>query len=106
MKKDRSFYTRLAVITSVIILLCAVLFIFVTSINGAKVSQQEKELEQLELSVRRAAAAYYAAEGFYPSTLDELIKTSGIQIDTRRFNVFYEVFAENLMPQITVVPSK
>jgi len=59
--------------------------------------------QQLEDSLRRAAVACYAAEGIYPPTLDYLTAHYGVQIDTARYQVFYEVFGENLMPQITVL---
>jgi len=47
--------------------------------------------------------ACYAAEGIYPPTTEYLVEHYGIQIDHSRYAVFYEVFAENLMPEITVV---
>lgn len=59
--------------------------------------------QQLEDSLRRAAVACYAAEGVYPPTLDYLTAHYGVQLDTDRYQVFYEVFGENLMPQITVL---
>ena len=60
----------------------------------------------LEESVRRSAAACYAAEGMYPPDLDYLQEHYGLQIDRSRYTVFYEIFAENLMPEITVVSSE
>lgn len=59
--------------------------------------------QQLEESLRRAAVACYAAEGVYPPTLDYLTAHYGVQFDKNRYQVFYEVFGENLMPQITVL---
>ena len=35
-----------------------------------------------------------------------LKKNYGIQIDESRFTVFYEVFAKNLMPEITVMENQ
>lgn len=58
---------------------------------------------QLETALRRAAAACYAAEGIYPPTVDYLTEHYGVQINKELYTVFYEVFADNLMPQITVV---
>ena len=40
---------------------------------------------------------------FYPATLEELTRHSGVQIDPAHYRVFYEVFADNLMPDITVL---
>ncbi len=57
----------------------------------------------METALRRAAVACYAAEGIYPPTLDYLKQHYGVQIDENRYAVFYEVFADNLMPDITVL---
>lgn len=59
--------------------------------------------QQLENALRRSAVACYAAEGIYPPTLEYLTEHYGVQIDTDRYRVYYEIFAENLMPSITVL---
>ncbi len=59
--------------------------------------------EHLETALRRSAVACYAAEGIYPPTLEYLCQHYGVQIDYDRYYVFYEIFADNLMPQITVL---
>ncbi len=59
--------------------------------------------QQLETALRRSAVACYAAEGIYPPTVDYLKEHYGVQIDTSRYHVFYEIFADNIMPQITVL---
>ena len=65
--------------------------------------QGEEGREQLELALRRAAVACYAAEGIYPPTLDYLTQHYGVQIQSERYAVFYDIFADNLMPEITVL---
>ena len=50
--------------------------------------------------------ACYASQGVYPPDLDHLTEHYGIQIQEERYNVFYEIFADNLMPDITVVENK
>lgn len=59
--------------------------------------------DRLEDALRRAAVTCYAAEGVYPPTLAYLEEHYGVQVDESRYAVFYEAFAENLMPEITVV---
>lgn len=66
-------------------------------------SQGEEGRRQLEEALRRAAVACYAAEGIYPPTLDYLCEHYGVEINGERYNVFYEIFADNLMPDITVL---
>lgn len=81
----------------------AVLLCFFTALQNLDRGQDEEGRQQLEESLRRAAVAYYAAEGVYPPTLEELLRRSGVQMDGKRYHVFYENFANNLMPDITVL---
>ena len=74
-----------------------------TAMNHIGTGQAEEELRQIEQAVRRAAVACYAAEGAYPPELDRLREDYGLQVDEDRFMVEYTVFAENLMPEITVL---
>ena len=85
------------------ILAAAVLLFFLSALSNLTRDQGEEGRQQLENSLRRAAVACYAAEGIYPPTLDYLEEHYGIQIDRDRYAVFYDIFAENLMPGITVV---
>ena len=66
----------------------------------------ELQRQQLEDSIRRTCVACYATEGVYPPTLEYLEDHYGVQIDRSRYAVFYEIFAENLMPEITVVSNE
>ena len=45
----------------------------------------------------------YAIEGRYPATLEYVEEYYGLQINRERYDVFYEVFADNIMPEITVL---
>lgn len=58
---------------------------------------------QLEEAIRRAAVACYAMEGIYPPNLEYMKEYYGIQVDEKRYTVVYNAFAENLMPDITVL---
>lgn len=62
--------------------------------------------DRLEDAVRRAAVTCYACEGVYPPTLAYLQEHYGVQVDEDRYTVFYEAFAENLMPEITVLENE
>ena len=68
--------------------------------------KEAESMKQLENSIRKATMTCYATEGVYPPTLEYLKKNYGIQIDESRFTVFYEVFAKNLMPEITVMENQ
>ena len=84
-------------------LVAAMLIWFFIALGRVGSGQSQEGRQQLETALRRAAVACYATEGVYPPTLDYLSEHYGIQIDRTRYSVFYEIFAENLMPQITVL---
>ena len=56
-----------------------------------------------EQAVRRAAVSCYALEGAYPASYEDLKERTGVAVDESRYAVFYEIFASNIMPEITVV---
>ena len=76
---------------------------FFAALKGVEEGSGEEGRQQLETALRRSAVACYAAEGFYPPDLKYLEEHYGIQVDEHRYTVFYEIFAENLMPDITVL---
>ena len=86
-----------------VVLVLVLFIVFLSALGNLKQGYSEEGRQQLEDALRRAAVACYAAEGFYPPTLDYLVQNYGIQINEDRYTVFYEVFAENLMPEITVL---
>lgn len=77
--------------------------VFLTGLSNLDRDRSEEGRQQLEEALRRAAVACYAAEGIYPPNLAYLEEHYGIQVDEDRYTVFYEVFASNLMPDITVL---
>lgn len=78
----------------------------VSAVRGAAVrldsGRREEGARRLEEAIRRAAVSCYADEGVYPPTLESLVQRYGIQVG-EDYTVFYEAYAENLMPEITVV---
>lgn len=63
-----------------------------------------KEAETLRRAVTRASVQCYAIEGRYPPSVDYLEENYGINIDRKRYHVFYNGFASNVMPEITIIP--
>ena len=64
----------------------------------------QKGEESLRRAVTRASVQCYAIEGRYPPSVEYLEEHYGIVVDTDRYAVFYDGFASNLMPDITVIP--
>ena len=80
--------------------LAVVILLFFMTGNG------EEGKKQLEQALQRCAVTCYATEGIYPPDVDYMKEHYGIQIDESKYLVRYEVFAENLMPDITVLERK
>ena len=64
--------------------------------------------EQGAVSVRNAildsAKQCCAIEGSYPSSLEHLEQGYGLRVNRDDYVITYEVFAENIMPSVVVVP--
>jgi len=84
----------------------AVLLIFTSALSNLREGRVSEGRQQLEYAVRRSAVACYAAEGIYPPDVAYLEEYYGVQIDRDRYTVMYEVFASNLMPDVTVLENK
>ena len=84
----------------------AVMLIFMSALSNLQDGRIREGRQQLEDAVRRSAVACYAAEGIYPPNLEYLEEHYGIQVDRERYTVMYEVFASNLMPDVTVLENR
>lgn len=79
------------------------LVVFATALDRLDSGGAAENCRQLEETLRRGCVACYAAEGVYPPDLAYLEEHYGIQLTDARYTVRYSVFAENLMPDITVL---
>ena len=70
--------------------------------QAARVSDEEG-LRMAEQAVRQAAGSCYALEGAYPASYADLKQRSGVAVDEERYIIFYEIFASNIMPDVTVL---
>ncbi|SEU12853.1 hypothetical protein [Enterocloster lavalensis] len=64
----------------------------------------QKGEESLHRAVTRASVQCYAIEGRYPPSVEYLEENYGVRIDRDRYNVFYNGFASNVMPEIVINP--
>ena len=85
------------------VIAAAALLCFATALGSLDSGRAGENRRQLEETLRRGCVACYAAEGVYPPDLEYLQTHYGVQIDQRRYLVYYTAFAENLMPDITVL---
>lgn len=79
---------------------------FASALSGLDSGREEEGKRQLEEALRRACVACYAVEGVYPQDLAYLQENYGVQVDEAHYTVMYNIFAENLMPDITVLEKK
>ncbi len=64
---------------------------------------EDKGLDTLDHAIRRAVIQCYAVEGRYPEDIAYIKDNYGIMMDTSRYIVHYEIFASNIMPDITIL---
>ena len=101
-RKKSGLFTLLRGVLLPVIAAAALLW-FATAVDSLDSGRSQEDLRQLEETLRRSCVACYAAEGVYPPDVDYLKEHYGRQIDERRYTVRYMAFAENLMPDITVL---
>ncbi len=91
-----------------VLLLCIIasLLLLLQSVTKVDAGQQIENQKQLEDSIHKAIMTCYATEGFYPPTMDYLEQNYGVLIDEEYYTVFYEIFADNIMPTVTVIAKK
>lgn len=100
-KRDWRFLTGCAAMTVVFGLMVG---LFLNGVSVFLGRAETEGAETLRSAIRRSCVQCYAIEGRYPPSVEYLEEQYGIQIDRERYNVFYNGFASNIMPEITVIP--
>lgn len=106
MKKKRNGFAALLRGLLLPVAAVAALLWFAAAVDSLDTGRSEEDMRQLEETLRRGCVACYAAEGAYPPSVDYLKEHYGVQIDEARYTVKYSAFAENLMPDITVLENE
>lgn len=86
-----------------IFLFMVVTLVMLYGFQDAAQSSREESLRMTEDNLRRAVVSCYALEGSYPANIEYLQEKYGLQLNKEKYIVHYEVFAENIMPDITVL---
>lgn len=89
-------------IIPVLIFICLLVFLSV-GIRNVSAAGESESRDILQNAVLRATVQCYAIEGMYPPDIKYLEDNYGLVIDHNRFIVHYEVFAGNILPDITVI---
>lgn len=98
-KKRRSQYSGAASI----VLFLAVLFLLFTAFDSLSERYMEEQKETLIRALHQSTLQCYAAEGFYPESLQYLEEHYRIRYDKSVFFVDYQPIGKNIMPDITVI---
>ena len=80
-----------------------VLLLFLSGIQHLSEASLARQKESLENALWRGVTQYYALEGHYPETLDDLTENCGIQYDKKQFFIDYQIAGANILPDITVI---
>lgn len=80
-----------------------VLFFLIVYLDKLSVVSDSEGARIAEDAIREATITCYSLDGVYPVSFESLKSKSNIVIDEEKYTVFYEVFADNIMPEITVV---
>ena len=84
--------------------MAAVVAVFAAAVLNFSGRTGAREEETLRKAVARASVQCYAIEGRYPPSVGYLEENYAIQIHRKKYNVFYDGFASNVMPEITIIP--
>lgn len=85
------------------IVFAGAIMLFTDKTGDIEASSRESNAALISQSLYRAAVTCYANEGAYPATLQYLCENYNISIDETSYLVAYDIFASNILPEITVV---
>lgn len=100
-KKEKGLWRSYVFSVVSFFLAAGIFYAAVQSVSGKASDEGEQTLKD---AIKRASVQCYAIEGRYPPSIAYLEENYGIQIDRDRYYVFYQGFASNIMPEITVNP--
>ena len=101
MKFYQKNHTWLKNLPAVLVFL-AVVIILVLAVSDVSRTSSEESLTIAENSIRRAVITCYAQEGRYPASIDYLKENYGLYVSDD-YDVHYNIFADNIMPDIMVM---
>lgn len=100
-QKKAPFYHKNFIISILLFLL--ILSILLFHLQSLTQVTDQAELQTLTLAIQRNVTLCYTLEGSYPESLDYLKTHYGLRYDEKKYFVGYEVFGENVIPDITIV---
>ncbi|MBR0462552.1 MAG: hypothetical protein IJJ00_07565 [Erysipelotrichaceae bacterium] len=95
-KKKRNFLIPLLIV----LLLIGGVFLYRKLNDTGKMN--EELAESLKETIMKSALRCYVVEGSYPESLEYLEENYGLIINHKDYRVTYEIFADNLAPEVRV----
>lgn len=90
---------------SSLLILAGCLYLLLTGTKDIAAQTDTEQLRILTQAIQHASIQCYAIEGQYPPSVEYLEEHYGLTIDREKYHVFYEGWASNIMPDITVIPA-
>ena len=75
----------------------------VRGVQDAALMSDKEGLRLAQDAIERAVVSCYSLEGVYPATYEDLKAKSGLAVNEEKYIVFYEIFASNIRPSVTVM---
>ncbi len=97
-------YIRRALTYIIPMLLFAVMLAwFLIAVNNADSSTKQRELAAVKSTIENGVTMCYAIEGAYPESVDYLAENYGLIYDKDKYMVYYDRFADNIRPTVSVL---
>lgn len=100
--RGRKEYSLYKLIFSVVLFL-AIGICFYYGIHSVSSRTDREQLKSLEEAINRSIASCYATEGQYPQSLDYLKQQYGIEYDSEKYFVDYQIAGANILPDVTII---
>ncbi len=88
-------------VLSVLLIFIFVIF-FYYGVGNVQKTNENESFEILSDAIKRSTVQCYAIEGVYPPNIEYLEKNYGLVVDHNSYVISYNVFASNIMPEITI----
>jgi len=100
-----SYKTRRGIVPllALIAVFALILYFVLTGLADASATSVSEGQRIAENSIKRAVINCYASEGMYPPSYEYLKEHYGLSIDENKYIIHYTIFAENIMPDFTVL---
>ncbi len=74
-----------------------------TALANTSASTEQRELSDLKATIENGVTMCYAVEGAYPESVEYLCEHYGLIYDKDKYIVYYDGFASNIRPNVTIL---